>query len=274
MRRTIVAFREDARDALARATRELASDDVERLKYAALELRMAIEALTYDRALAYKGEFPESEYETWQPKRVMEVLLEIDPTADKDRSIAFEVEPSLGEKPATMHSLGTETVLSMATIKDHYNALGSYLHVRSLKQAKAGVELNFGKMRKRCGAIIKYLEKVLSSPHWNSTLGNHASFDCECGARVRRRLPFGTKTVLAECSCGAQFDVEAHEDGTFRATPKQQKANCANADCSGWTFVPEHMARAGTWWICEDCGGRNAIRLGVAYLGRERQEAD
>ena len=50
---------------------------------------MAMEALTYDRALAYKDEFPPDEYETWQPIKVMSVLLEIDPTTDKNSSISF-----------------------------------------------------------------------------------------------------------------------------------------------------------------------------------------
>lgn len=40
-------YREEARQQLARARAELASGDDERLKYAALELREAMESLTY-----------------------------------------------------------------------------------------------------------------------------------------------------------------------------------------------------------------------------------
>lgn len=53
---------------------------------------MAMEALTYDRAASYKDEFPPDEYETWQPRKVMSVLLEIDPMADKDSVLAFAIE--------------------------------------------------------------------------------------------------------------------------------------------------------------------------------------
>jgi len=49
-------YRNDARNSLKRAKAELTQADDERLKYAALELRMTMEALTYDRALAYKDE--------------------------------------------------------------------------------------------------------------------------------------------------------------------------------------------------------------------------
>lgn len=51
------------------------------LQYAALDLRMAMEAIVYDRALSFKDEFPEREYDTWQPKRIMTILIEIEPTA-------------------------------------------------------------------------------------------------------------------------------------------------------------------------------------------------
>ncbi len=76
-------YRDDARHAVDRAKAELESGDDERLKYAALELRMALESLIYDRALIYKDEFPPREYETWQPRKLLAVLLEIDENADK-----------------------------------------------------------------------------------------------------------------------------------------------------------------------------------------------
>ncbi|MFT8783380.1 hypothetical protein [Acetobacter syzygii] len=98
-------YRNDARRELARAKDELASVADERLKYAALELRMAMESLTYDRALAYREEFPPAEYETWQPRKVMAILLEIDPNADQESSLAFGIEPSVGVTPDVMKSL-------------------------------------------------------------------------------------------------------------------------------------------------------------------------
>src|SRR2546429_3472132 len=99
---------------------------------------MAMECLTYDRALAFKDEFPPSEYDTWQPRKVMSVLLEIDPTADKDSSIAVGVEAVPGVPAASMQSLGSEKVLNLGMLRKHYDALGSYLHVPTLKQSRDG----------------------------------------------------------------------------------------------------------------------------------------
>lgn len=62
-------FRQSAREAIVRAKEELATGNLHRLRYAALELRDAMEALTYDRALAFKDEIPPEEYKTWQPRK-------------------------------------------------------------------------------------------------------------------------------------------------------------------------------------------------------------
>ncbi len=133
---------------------------------------MAMEALTYDRALAYKDEFPPNEYETWQPRKVMAVLLEIDPMADKDSSLAIGIEDQNGAPAPEMNSLGSEKVLDLRTLNKHYDALGSYLHVQSMKKVRTGKTLDFSKMRERCEKIATFVAQVLSSPVFNVTLGS------------------------------------------------------------------------------------------------------
>jgi hypothetical protein len=82
-----------ARDALARARVELASGEEHRLRYAALELRLAMEALTYDRAAAFAELIPPEEYKTWQPRKLMAVLLEIDPAIGMTSTISIGRQP-------------------------------------------------------------------------------------------------------------------------------------------------------------------------------------
>jgi hypothetical protein len=72
----MVDFRAEARKALNRARSELESGDDARLKYAALELRLAMEAITYDRARTYRNEMPPQEYDTWQPRKLMQLLID------------------------------------------------------------------------------------------------------------------------------------------------------------------------------------------------------
>ncbi|WP_176596473.1 hypothetical protein [Sphingobium sp. 15-1] len=261
-------YRDDARKQLKRAQAELASGDDQRLKYAALELREAMESVTYDRAEAYKDDFPPEQYEAWQPRRVMGLLLEIDPNADKDSTIAFGEEPSLGVKPAVMHTLGTEKVLNMKMLKKHYDALGSYLHVPTLKQMAVSDKIDFAAMRQRCEIIAAFITDVLGSPVFNSTFGNFATIDCmKCGKPIKRRWPEGKEQIEAKCfECGAGYLVKDIGNAQCEWKPDVVELACANKECGTKINPFRHEVELGVGWDCEDCGGRNVMRLGVAHI--------
>ncbi len=228
---------------------------------------MAMEALTYDRAAAYKDEFPPNEYETWQPKKVMAILLEIDPMTDKDSSIAFGLEDQYGVPAQKMTSLGTEKVLGLNTLKKHYDALGSYLHVQSLKSVRSGETINYNKFRTRCGEISKFVSEALSSPVFNCTIGVFANIKCvECGSPIRKRIPSGQDTVEAECyECRATYTVTGEGEGKSNWTPHKHEIECANKDCSRKTVVWRHEFELGRHWQCPNCKGENTFVLAVSF---------
>ncbi|SBW83251.1 hypothetical protein PVE_R2G0877 [Pseudomonas veronii 1YdBTEX2] len=260
-------YRSRARAALASAQSELASNEDQHLKYAALELRMAIEAVTYDRASAYKSEFPPQEYETWQPKKVMAVLLEIDSTADSDSTISLGIEPSPGERPEVMHDLGKEVVFNLKAIKRHYDALGNFLHVPSIKQTLSGSLPGPEKIRNRCEEIARDLEEVLASKVFNSTLGIFSSFDCaECRVRIRKRMPRDKDQVIADCfECKASYTITRTSDGKFETETRTQEIPCPNPGCGHPAVIFPREVSEGEYWICEKCGGRNEFKLGILH---------
>jgi DNA-directed RNA polymerase subunit RPC12/RpoP len=262
-----VDYRHEARKYLKRGEHELTSGDDERLKYAALELRMAMEALTYDRAIAYMEEFPPSEYETWQPRKVMSVLLDIDPTADKDGTYAIGLEKEYGVQPAEMDSLGTEKILNMQTLRKHYDALGSYLHVPTIKQASSEKSPDFSRMRSRCEEIAGSVREVLSSPIFNVTLGNFATLDCmECGKPIRKRIPHGKTEVRAQCyECGASYMIVDIGNRQVKWKPQQHEVECGNNSCQHKIIVWHHELEIGRYWTCSACSGRNTFLLGIRH---------
>lgn len=257
-------YRNEARVRLDAAKNELASGDNTRLPYAALELRMSMEALTYDRALAFKDEFPPAEYETWQPKKVMLVLLEIHPSADADRALAIGRQEEEGVPASIMHSLGTERVLNMRALKKHYDALGSYLHLPSMKQSMEGRTVDPAKLRKRCEELTVLIEEVISSRIFNITLGVFSTMSCfRCERPIRKRVQDGKETS-AECfDCHATYSLVPAENGQFEWHPKGQEVSCPREGCEGKTFVWEADQQVGKHWLCNTCGGRNALALAV-----------
>src|SRR5690348_11354513 len=140
MRTNTLDFRRAASESLIRAKAELAANDSFRLRYAALELRDAMEALTYDRAIAVKDDIPPEEYKTWQPRKLLALLVDIDPSIGQTATISIGIETEPGEPapPEKMQLLGTDFVFTLADLKTHYDAVGSYLHMPSLDQILSG----------------------------------------------------------------------------------------------------------------------------------------
>jgi hypothetical protein len=263
-----MTYRDDARAALDRARTELASQDKERLRYAALELRFAVEALTYDRAALYKDDFPPSEYETWQPRLLMSQLLEIDPSADQDCTIAIGGEERSGVRAAEMDVLGTEKVFNMQMLKQHYDALGSYLHVPTLKQVKSGNHVDQEKLRARCETVAASVTNVLSSEIFNADLKIYSELDCVyCGTKIRKRLPRERPEIPATCfGCKNTYTLRDRGNGEVSWEPDQTELRCANQSCRGGPiFLPDKEVRPGKRWICKSCRGTNMISLAVAF---------
>lgn len=257
-------FRRDARAALARAKTELASAQDERIRYAALELRMCIESLAYERALNYEDDLPPSEYEIWQPKKLVELLIEIEPTADKGGELSLKREAEPVEPEASWQSLGEERVFGLKQIADHYHRLGSLLHQPTLKSLLKDT-YSLSKYRDKCAALVKELETVLSSPIFNMHFKAHVTFPCDCGMNIRKRVKMDGTETIATCECKAQYLLK-DEPGTegYRYERIGKAIPCKAEGCSSIAFVGNEHLKPGTYWSCKGCGAIQRIILGVA----------
>lgn len=270
MAHSISNFRHFARESLKRARTELAADDPHRLRYAALELRDAMEALTYDRAHAFRDEIPPEEYATWQPRKLMALLVDIDPLIGMTSTIAVGREEKYGKTAPqrNMKLLGTDVVFTLAELKDHYDALGSYLHIPSLQQLRASKMPDPEKLRKRCETVADAVEGVLNSRVWNVTLGNFATLDqClneECKKRVRKRIPVGKDVLDVQCfECKAEYTLALEPDGSVLWTPKTADVACSTRGCPEKMTLWSHELVPGTSWRCRGCGEHNELVVSV-----------
>lgn len=260
-----INFRHEARECVARAKALLVQSNDHALKYAALELRMAMEALIYDRMSAYKNEIPKSLYETWQPKQVLKRLLEIDPHADVAATISFGVEETPGVQAKVMTSLGTDTPLSLKDIKGYYDAFGFYLHKPTIKQLEAGNSGDLVRLRERCEDVVAILDKVLSSPVFNWTMGNFSVCPCfRCQKDIKRRITEADgETFTVTCpECGALHNIEKVGDN-FRWQPAAKFVPCGYTGCDGGLKLWDDEIVRGQKFQCEKCGESNELALVV-----------
>ena len=245
-------YRHLARTALARAKTELDANDDARLRYAALELRNVLEALTYDRAQAFKDELPPEQYKAWQPRKLMKALIEFDPSLDSPVTIAVGIQddPATPAPPERMTVLGTDNPITSQNVRDHYDALSSYLHVPT-PQSK---ERDGAKLRARCGEIVIFSETILSSRVWNSTLGNVVTLpECvKCKKPINKKVPLGSKPISAQClECNAEYEITENDQGDVIFIPQMRPVRCGNKDCKHRTLLWLDELKPGKEWQCE-----------------------
>jgi len=269
--RTISAYRHLARNALDRAKNELSHNDIHRLRYAALELRMSLEAIIYERSSNYLDELPSQSFSVWQPRKLLKILLEIDPHADKSSTISIGIEEEYGKPAKEMTLLGTDRVLSLSEIKKYYDKLGSYLHTESIDQSSKNKGPKPDGMLKRCNEVIKILDEVISSPVFNSDMRVMSTTTCqECGKAIARRVPDQNKKLIATCiDCVATYDMFSKDDGTISWIARGENINCANQECKKPFYLWEKEIIAGTYWTCTECSGKNSVVLSLQHESKE-----
>lgn len=249
-------FRQRARDALERAKLALGQGDLA-LRYAALELRLALEALCYERASLLGEELPPEAYRIWQPKKLLQQLLELEPMIDKSRTISFGMEETPGVAATQMNLLGTEVVLSMRNIKDFYDALGSFLHAPTLKQLEQSGDINFGTCRAKCVELVTVIEKVLASKVFNSNFGVFSSIECmndACKQIIRRRILQNNDELLTTCfDCGLDYKISAATNGNDKWIPLWESIECPSEGCEmNFKLLPKELV-PGKQLNCSGC---------------------
>lgn len=262
-------FRSRAQECLAAAKAEIASGDESRLPYVALRLRMALEALTYERAHAYREFLAPGQCEAWQPKRIIDTLLDIDPHADQGRTLYMDPTREGEAQPLDLIRVGVEHVVSVITLKKHYDALGSFLHLPTIRQLRQKKVSDLAAPRKHCQGVIEAVEKALSSTIFNVIPAVPIDFPCErCGENIKRRAPFGSFQFESSCpACKATYDVSGAGDGRTRVAPLlSMLVPCKIEGCTGQYRLWEDQAQLGHLWTCAECGANYRLNLSPKLL--------
>jgi len=278
-------FRQDARNAIKRAKVELSVGDPLRLGYVALELRLALEALTYDRAQQYKSELPDSVYETWQPTKLIRELQKVDPHASVSVRLEVAKEPSADGTDEEFVELGSERILSMSEIQNHYHALGNYLHTPTLKQINSKPR-DPQKLRIRCEEILSIIEECLASKMFHTKVSFYLTgFDClVCSERLVRRLMPSKEgenklqPIDVDCECGAKYRVGSEDSKWFCWEPQKMLVPCPNPGCETQNQVWEFQAKPPFSWTCCGCREKYVVCHGnvreVDFIAAQKEQAE
>jgi DNA-directed RNA polymerase subunit RPC12/RpoP len=261
-------YRKQAREALGRAKNQAANDALEYLRYSALEICSAMEAVIFDRALLYKDWISPTTYREWDPRAVLAYLVDIDADAD------------MLTVPLTNPNENDEIQISQAQFEDVYQRLNSYIHLPQMSARRSQSRDYAAGLKRHLQECIKIVEQLLSSPYRDSLTGVFASRVCaRCGNTVTRRLPEPEHGIVeTRCTnCGAPHGLGIKGDNDIVWHPLLATIQCDHRGCDRSFRIWLDEIQPGVSWQCEGCGQRWIIQLSPTKIKIEsgnRQEKD
>ncbi|WP_420429098.1 hypothetical protein [Kordiimonas sp.] len=251
-----------AKESLTRAKKYLAETDNYLIRSAALELRLAIESIVYSRAYKYRDELSCNDLETWQPRKVLDLMLAVNPIAWKGTELSLEVDDTASKTGKRWVKIGAEVSLTLQDVKKHYDALGSFLHTPTLAQLSKSGSPDFLRMRKRCIDISDLIESVLNSNMWNIRINVEVCLpEClRCDQPLRIFVDPKKEVNRGKCfNCGAGYTIKDATDGSPKLKPHQSKIPCVDDQCHGEAILWTDQIVVGYEWACPLCGLEHQI---------------
>lgn len=214
------------RESISKIKKLLSDDSVSCATYAALEARLVLERVCYDRLRICHDYISHDELKKWQPKDVIQRLIQ-----EVDENIASEFTFSISKEPAEEREMtredyeklefvpvGTQSGFNPRKIGSLWNALSRLaLHVQIPKN-KDEIVSEYGnndEIRRKIDEVLIELDRISSGNLISSGFGTEVHFTCECGHLNKRRERFLSPGKVLRCinpECHETYTVEMNGD--------------------------------------------------------------
>jgi len=178
---------------IERIRKLLDEDTHQSVTYAALETRLALEKVCYDRLRQRHDYISHEQLKKWQPGGVMNQLIaDVDAHVTQTLTLQIGSSASSGVKPEDDEyvEVGTEIGFDVKQIVKMWNALGRLaLHVK-LPEHRDDHIPDYGdreKIKAKVEEVVAELQRLSKSTMVFSGLGETVSFECECREKNKRR---------------------------------------------------------------------------------------
>ena len=208
----------DFHDTIDTIKRHLVDGSDRSLTYAALECRLAIERICYDRLARAHDYISHEEVRRWQPHLVIKLLEEdVDPHVASTYTLSISTQPAVEGEDLTKKDyvpVGTQQGFDGARLAKLWNALSNTaLHVSLPKSSDVGVT-QFGSasaIRAKVEQALIELERIATGTMTSNGFGRGVSFTCKCGQLVKRRSEQLSAGKVVHCinpACNESYEVE------------------------------------------------------------------
>lgn len=268
----------DLQDAIASIKGHLADGSARALTYAALECRLSIERICYDRLAKAHDYLAHEEVRRWQPNHVIRLIEEdVDPDVASTYTISVSREPVEGDQDLTNLDyvpIGTQQGFNGGHLAKLWNGLSKVaLHI-ALPKSSADAVGQFGipdAIRAKVEQCLVELERIATGNLTSTGFGPEASFTCECGTLNKRKSEHLHEGKVVHCvnpKCPHSFEVEPDgKDFTF--SPRTVEVACPCGKTHLFAKAPLERMRKGEigTFVC-DCGDETIFQWRLYHAAR------
>ena len=225
---------------IQRAREHIQSEDPARLKYACLELRYAIERITYQKLQLRLDKVTIDEIGRWQPRAAMDRLMAlVDEHFDKDSSVHMAPEDEYGNTNHENYAhLGISKGVDPKYIGKYWQKLGWYLHFHPpKKKGETPKEPDKEKLKHFLKEVISYIEEITQTG-FDAHFSENVTFACKkCDQSVVRNINLLNDNDIVQCQ-----------------NPECNASYIAHASDNNFTFEPYTVT-----FTCKECGHEHDI---------------
>jgi predicted Zn-ribbon and HTH transcriptional regulator len=253
--------------------------------FAALEARMALEKVCYDRLRQRHDYISQAQLRKWQPGPLINILIK-----DVDQHLGQTVVVKIGKGEAVegvtppdedFVELGTEMGFDPRRIAKHWNALSNLaLHVRIPKDRKDSVP-DYGDkiaIMNKVVEVVTELRKIAKGTMTFSGFGPTVSFVCKCGETNKRReklLRDGQYIHCINADCKITWKA-AKEDGGFGFEEVTTPVNCESCKTENhmpWRFYMDMKYDQYGTFSCLQCRHKNYVQWRLTQVAPITRDA-
>ena len=262
----------------------LDEDTDQSVTYAALEARLALERVCYDRLRQRHDYISHDQLRRWQPGAVVNTLIsEVDEHLGK--TVTFSISKSPARPGVKLQDedyveVGTEIGFKPRRISELWNALAKLALHAHLPEHRDDAIPAYGdreRIRAKVEEVQTELQRLAKGTMTFSGLGEEVKFECSCGELNKRRaglLREGQHVLCMNPECKQTWKVSLEDDGFGfeQVTIPISCDACNTVNHMPWRFYLEMKHDQLGSFSCHSCRHKNYVKWQLMQAKREDNE--
>ncbi|MCT7360252.1 hypothetical protein [Thalassolituus pacificus] len=235
----------------------LEQDTEQSLTYAALECRLTLEYLCYERFKLYYSYLSESDLKKWQPRHIIKQISDdIDDNIYKEFTISISAEKIDGRLPKTKEDfesvkytpLGTQSELKINKLHQLWNGVSNvalHIPVPSISSGNLNIYGDKDNIRKKVNDVVSFLSGMKGNLLMGGSFSEEYGFSCfACNTKIKRpvrKLQHETVVSCINPKCQESYIIQKDGNDEFEVTRRVIKFSCAG--CNEDLEIPTRIFR-------------------------------